>query len=102
MGVGSTHVMYVLHHTNKPQLYHGLMPENSGISPTVTFWKGVWETLAAIGFAATFPNSLFHYVGVGPNRAYEELHKEEKERMKKGDRIIRYTGLSPSVSCWWR
>ncbi len=23
-GVGGTHVMYVLHHANKPQLYHGL------------------------------------------------------------------------------
>ncbi len=23
-GVGGTHVMYVLHHADKPQLYHGL------------------------------------------------------------------------------
>ncbi|WP_306665701.1 4Fe-4S dicluster domain-containing protein, partial [Pantoea sp. GbtcB22] len=26
-GVGGSHVMYVLHHANKPQLYHGL-PDN--------------------------------------------------------------------------
>ena len=77
-GVGGTHVMYVLHHANKPQLYHGL-PENPGISPTVTFWKGVWKPLAAIGFAATFAASVFHYVGVGPNRVDEEQHKEEEE-----------------------
>lgn len=77
-GVGGTHVMYVLHHANKPQLYHGL-PENPAISPTVTFWKGVWKPLAAIGFAATFAASLFHYVGVGPNRVEEEQHKEENE-----------------------
>jgi len=76
-GVGGTHVMYVLHHANKPQLYHGL-PENPSISPTVTFWKGVWKPLAAIGFAATFAASVFHYVGVGPNRVDEEQHKEEE------------------------
>ena len=45
--------MYVLHHADKPQLYHGL-PANPSISPAVTFWKGVWKPLAAIGFAATF------------------------------------------------
>ena len=77
-GVGGTHVMYVLHHADKPQLYHGL-PENPGISPTVTFWKGIWKPLAAIGFAATFAASVFHYVGVGPNRVEEEQHKEEEE-----------------------
>lgn len=77
-GVGGTHVMYVLHHANKPQLYHGL-PENPSISSTVTFWKGVWKPLAAIGFAATFAASVFHYVGVGPNRVDEEQHKEEEE-----------------------
>jgi formate dehydrogenase iron-sulfur subunit len=31
-GVGGTHVMYVLHHADKPNLYHGL-PENPEISP---------------------------------------------------------------------
>lgn len=38
--VGGTHVMYVLHHADKPNLYHGL-PENPEISETVKFWKGV-------------------------------------------------------------
>ena len=70
-GVGGTHVMYVLHHADKPQLYHGL-PANPGISPTVTFWKGIWKPLAAVSFAATFAASIFHYVGVGPNRVTEE------------------------------
>ncbi len=37
-GVGGTHVMYVLHHADKPNLYHGL-PENPEISATVKFWK---------------------------------------------------------------
>ncbi|HBE6835888.1 TPA: formate dehydrogenase subunit beta, partial [Escherichia coli] len=50
--VGGTHVMYVLHHADKPNLYHGL-PENPEISETVKFWKGIWKPLAAVGFAAT-------------------------------------------------
>lgn len=60
-GVGGTHVMYVLHHADKPNLYHGL-PENPEISETVKFWKGIWKPLAAVGFAATFAASIFHYV----------------------------------------
>ena len=78
-GVGGTHVMYVLHHADKPNLYHGL-PENPEISETVKFWKGIWKPLAAVGFAA-----IFHYVGVGPNRADEEennLHEEKDEERK--------------------
>ncbi|MBB1219756.1 formate dehydrogenase subunit beta, partial [Klebsiella pneumoniae] len=83
-GVGGTHVMYVLHHADKPQLYHGL-PDNPSISPAVTFWKGVWTPLAAIGFAATFAASVFHYVGVGPNRVededeHDESHDEETRK----------------------
>ena len=75
-GVGGTHVMYVLHHADRPQLYHGL-PDNPAISPTVTFWKGIWKPLAAIGFAATFAASVFHYVGVGPNRVEEEDDEDD-------------------------
>ncbi len=41
-GVGGTHVMYVLHHADKPQLYAGL-PKNPRISPIVEMWKGVDE-----------------------------------------------------------
>lgn len=43
------------------------------------------KPLAAVGFAATFAASIFHYVGVGPNRAEEEednLH-EEKDEVRK-------------------
>jgi formate dehydrogenase iron-sulfur subunit len=46
-----------------------------------TFWKGVWKPLAAVGFAATFAASVFHYVGVGPNRVHDE---EEGERRQGG------------------
>ncbi len=47
--------------------------------------EGIWKPLAAVGFAATFAASIFHYVGVGPNRADEEennLHEEKDEERK--------------------
>jgi formate dehydrogenase iron-sulfur subunit len=54
-GVGGTHVMYVLHHADKPQLYANL-PNNPKISPVVELWKGMtkYAGMAAVGFAAAF------------------------------------------------
>ena len=54
-GVGGTHVMYVLHHADRPQLYANL-PQNPRISTVVELWKGVtkYAGLAAVGFAAAF------------------------------------------------
>jgi formate dehydrogenase iron-sulfur subunit len=76
-GVGGTHVMYVLHHADNPQLYHGL-PKDPAISPAVTLWKGVWKPLAAVGFAVTFAAAAFHFLGVGPNYVKEEEHTDDK------------------------
>ncbi len=91
-GVGGTHVMYVLHHADKAKSVSWLAGEPE-ISETVKFWKGIWKPLAAVGFAATFAASIFHYVGVGPNRADEEennLHEEKRRgaQMKRRDTII--------------
>ena len=49
-GVGGTHVMYVLHHADKPEIYAGL-PNDPRISPIVELWKGVtkYAGLTAIG-----------------------------------------------------
>jgi len=54
-GVGGTHVMYVLHHADQPQLYANL-PQNPKISQVVELWKGLtkYAGMAAIGFAAAF------------------------------------------------
>ena len=70
-GVGGTHVMYVLHHADKPQIYNDL-PKDPVISPVVSLWKGVFKPLAtaAIFFAALA--GFFHYVTVGPNETEEE------------------------------
>ena len=65
-GVGGTHVMYVLHHADKPSLYHGL-PDNPTISPTVGLWKGLAKPLALAAVAMTALGSFFHYTRVGPN-----------------------------------
>ncbi len=37
-GVGGTHVMYVLHHADQPELYHGL-PKDPKIDTSVNLWK---------------------------------------------------------------
>jgi formate dehydrogenase iron-sulfur subunit len=72
-GVGGTHVMYVLHHADRPALYHGL-PNNPSISPMVGLWKGVTKPLALLGMAAAAVAGWFHYTRVGPN----EVSKDEE------------------------
>ncbi|QEL22747.1 formate dehydrogenase subunit beta [Bosea sp. F3-2] len=54
-GVGGTHVMYVLHHADQPQLYANL-PANPRISQVVELWKGLtkYAGMAVVGFAAAF------------------------------------------------
>ncbi len=78
-GVGGTHVMYVLHHADRPELYNGL-PTNPGISPLVSLWKGFAKPLASLAIGAVALGSLFHYVMKGPNEVSKETEKEvEKE-----------------------
>lgn len=86
-GVGGTHVMYVLHHNDKPELYHGL-PKDPAISTAVTLWKGIWKPLAAVGFAVTFAAAAFHFLGVGPNYVKEEP-VNEKDEEKQNDEETR-------------
>jgi formate dehydrogenase iron-sulfur subunit len=78
-GVGGTHVMYVLHHADRPELYNGL-PTNPGISPLVSLWKGFAKPLASLAIGAVALGSLFHYVMKGPNEVSKDMEKEvEKE-----------------------
>jgi formate dehydrogenase iron-sulfur subunit len=66
-GVGGTHVMYVLHHADKPEIYANLA-KDPRISPIVELWKGVtkYAGLAAMG-AFAFVGVLHHVIS-GPNR----------------------------------
>ncbi len=77
-GVGGTHVMYVLHHADKPALYSDL-PKDPEISPMVGVWKGVAKPLgvAAMAFAALA--GFFHYIRTGPNETTEEDERKAQE-----------------------
>ncbi len=70
-GVGGTHVMYVLHHADQPEIYAGLAKEPR-ISPLVEIWKGAskYAGLAVMGGMAAF--GLLHYLVSGPNKASAE------------------------------
>ncbi|HUL47944.1 MAG TPA: formate dehydrogenase subunit beta [Steroidobacteraceae bacterium] len=65
-GVGGTHVMYVLHHADQPQLYAGLAPDPH-ISLLVRAWKGKAKPLALAVMALTALTAFFHLVRVGRN-----------------------------------
>jgi formate dehydrogenase iron-sulfur subunit len=65
-GVGGTHVMYVLHHLDQPQLYAGL-PKEPKIADTVAFWKGAFKPWALGGIALAAVIGFIHYVSKGPN-----------------------------------
>ena len=84
-GVGGTHVMYVLHHADRPELYSGL-PANPSISPLVSLWKGFAKPLATLALAGVALGSLFHYVTKGPNEVSkeieDEIEAEDKEETK--------------------
>ncbi len=74
-GVGGTHVMYVLQHADKPELYHGL-PKDPHISPLVSLWKGVTKPLASFGLGLIALAGFFHYVTEGP----KEVDEDEEEK----------------------
>lgn len=70
-GVGGTHVLYVLHHADRPELYHGL-PKDPGISPLVVLWKEIAKTVMGIGLGVTLLGGIFHYLTQGPNEVSED------------------------------
>jgi formate dehydrogenase iron-sulfur subunit len=74
-GVGGTHVMYVLQHADKPEIYHGL-PANPTISPWVSLWKGVAKPIGLVLMIGAAVAGFFHYTKVGP----VEEPRDEGER----------------------
>jgi formate dehydrogenase iron-sulfur subunit len=81
-GVGGTHVMYVLQHADKAELYSGL-PQNPRISRLVEAWKGAPKPLALIGLGITALAGFFHYVAAGPNEVDEEDEEKGKSALDK-------------------
>jgi len=74
-GVGGTHVMYVLHHADKPEVYNGL-PRDPSISPLVALWKDGAKPLASLLFGVGILGAAFHYVTRGPIEAPDDNDKE--------------------------
>jgi formate dehydrogenase iron-sulfur subunit len=77
-GVDGTHVIYVLHHADKPEIYNGL-PKEPTIGPMVEIWKGATKPLASLALGALAVGAFFHYVTKGPNEVSEEIEKEFKD-----------------------
>ena len=74
-GVGGTHVMYVLQHADRPDIYCNL-PIEPSIGPAVDLWKGAAKPLATFGLALVAIGAFFHYVTKGPNEVSQEIEKE--------------------------
>ncbi len=72
-GVGGTHVMYVLQHADRPELYHGL-PNNPTISPWVSLWKGISKPLMALVMGLAVLGAFVHYITRGPKEVEDGTH----------------------------
>jgi formate dehydrogenase iron-sulfur subunit len=81
-GVGGTHVMYVLHHADKPELYAGLAKDPK-ISPVVELWKGLTKYAGITAIAAFAAIGLVHHLVNGPNRVRPE-DEENAKRLTEG------------------
>jgi formate dehydrogenase iron-sulfur subunit len=88
-GVSGTHVMYVLHHADKPTIYSGL-PDNPHISDFVGFWKGIIKPVALAGIAFTAIAGFLHWITVGPNDVEPEDDSEAQRILNsaKGPREV--------------
>src|ERR1700719_5355237 len=83
-GVGGTHVMYVLHHADKPEIYANL-PANPRISPIVELWKGTatkYLGLAAMGLMVAI--GFVHHLVEGPNTVKPEDEEAAKRLTGSG------------------
>ncbi|MGQ4274556.1 formate dehydrogenase subunit beta [Terrihabitans sp. B22-R8] len=80
-GVGGTHVMYVLHHNDRPQLYANL-PLNPKISPVVELWKGItkYAGMGAVAAAACF---AFVHATVARRNAVSRADEEHADELVK-------------------
>ncbi len=77
-GVGGTHVMYVLHHADKPELYNDL-PKNPKISSTISLWKGLAKPLSVAAMVAAAAAGFMHYIRKGPMETTEEDERKAEE-----------------------
>ncbi|MCQ4299242.1 formate dehydrogenase subunit beta [Pseudomonas songnenensis] len=77
-GVGGTHVVYVLQHADKPEIYSGL-PKDPHISPTVELWKGVTKPIMSAVLGVSVLAGFFHYMTKGPKEEPEDDPEAEND-----------------------
>ena len=77
-GVKGTHVMYVLHHADQPELYAGLA-KDPRISPLVELWKGAGKYAGLAAIAAFAAVGFVHHLVTGANR----VSREDEEKAKQ-------------------
>lgn len=83
-GVGGTHVMYVLHHADRPELYSGL-PKNPSIDITIQLWKDILKPVAAVAMGGLALAEIAHYLTVGPNTEEFDEHEENEKHTGGGN-----------------
>ena len=81
-GVGGTHVMYVLHHADQPQIYAGL-PAHPKISPLIEAWKGAGKYFGLGLIGLTAAAGLIHSLIFGPFRVSREDEEKANELAEK-------------------
>jgi formate dehydrogenase iron-sulfur subunit len=84
-GVGGTHVMYVLHHADKPEIYAGLA-NNPRISPLVEIWKGAAKYVGLAAMALFAAIGVVHYAVEGPNKVTEQDEENAEKLAGSGRR----------------
>lgn len=77
-GVGGTHVMYVLHHNDKPHIYSDL-PDRPRISPVVEVWKGITKYAGLALLGLTVAASAVHSALAGLNKVTPHDEEEAKK-----------------------
>ena len=77
-GVNGTHVMYVLHHADKPEIYAGL-PKDPRISPLVELWKGATKYAGLAAMTVFAGLGFLHHLVKGPNRVLRADERHAKD-----------------------
>ncbi len=83
-GVGGTHVMYVLHHADKPSLYAGL-PDDPQISPVVAGWKGPAKEVGLVAAGVALAGAALHGLVSRANKVSAEEEEQAQQLVDSSD-----------------
>jgi formate dehydrogenase iron-sulfur subunit len=94
-GVHGTHVMYVLPHGDRPNLYADL-PDKPAISPLVQFWKGWTKPLGLVVMVGAMLAGFFHHMKQGPLEVPESDEEYVPDDVDNGENPHRASNASNS------